>query len=41
MENNRHKYAKEILSLLVVLKPTAFHYSWREGDEPKSKTFKI
>ena len=41
MENNRHKYAKEILSPLVVLKPTAFHYSWWEGDEHKSKTFKI
>lgn len=36
-----HKYAKEILSPLVVLKPTAFHYSWWEGDENKSKTFKI
>ena len=36
-----HKYAKEILSPLVVLKPTAFHYSWWEGDECKSKTFKI
>ena len=38
---SKSKYAKEILSPLVVLKPTAFHYSWWEGDESKSKTFKI